>query len=258
MPIIPLTSHLKSLGRIYIFAEDIIRLLSSGSIRKALLAPKVQTFDEILKEFNIEIEGLPQELKEKIIGIVEEQKRLIEEYPLTIINQSLQIACSLFETFLIESLETIFDTKKQTVINLSEQKNIKLEEIIELGDYDKIFSSFKDKILRNFSRASTKEQFEKYFCGLGFKIQEVFHMSNYKAEVQRTYEGWELEKLISIFDERHRIVHNGESPLNSLKDLYLRKEFFIKLIMNISIEIYNKFNIPNDLSLPLTLQKETS
>jgi len=255
MASIPLIAHIRRLMRVYIFAEDIIHLLKAESINKALLAQKVKTLDETLEEFNIKKQNLPNELKEKIEEIVEEQKKFIEEYQLTIINQSMQIACSLFEAFLIESLKTIFESKEQTIIGLAEQKNIKLEEIINLGDYNKVISYFKEKILINFARASTKEQFEKYFGGLSFEIQNFFDMSNYKEKVQKTYAGWDLEKLISIFDERHDIVHNGEFPLKELEDLHIRKEFLIKLIMNISIEIYNKFKITNNLNLPLSLQK---
>jgi hypothetical protein len=252
---ISLTSYFIKFGRVYTFAEDVISLLDQKPIRDALLVPKVKTLQEILEEFNITAEGLLPELKEKLNGLIEEQRRLVEGYALTIINQSLQIDCSLFENFLIESLEIIFDTKKETIINVSEQKIIKLEEMVKLGDYDKIVAYFKDKILITFSRASTRDQFEKYLGGLGLKEQNFFDMSRYKTEVQEAYKGWDLEKLISIFDERHNIVHNGALPLRSLKDLYVRHEFFNKLVLNISIEIYNKFGIPNDLNLPTASQK---
>ena len=75
-------------------------------------------------------------------------------------------------------------------------------------------------------------------------------MGQYNPMVQKTYLGWGLEKLCSIFKERHDIVHNGLFPLKSLEELYLRKEFFFKLIFNIAIEINKKFNIPNDFGLP--------
>jgi hypothetical protein len=255
MASIPLTDHIRKLTRVYIFAEDINRLLKTDSIKEALLAQKIKTLDETLEELNIEKQDLPDELKEKIEGIVEEQKRFIEEYQLTIVNQSLQIACSLFEAFLIESLNAILVTKEQTIIGLAEQRSIKLEDVINLGDYNQVISYFKDKILTNFSRASTKEQFEKYFGELGFEIQKFFDMSNYKEKVQETYKGWDIEKLISIFHERHDIVHNGELPLISLEDLHIRKEFLRLLIMNISIELFLKFKIKNDLNLPLSLLK---
>ena len=80
-------------------------------------------------------------------------------------------------------------------------------------------------------------------------------MSYYKEKVQETYKGWDIEKLISIFRERHDIVHNGELPLISLEDLHIRKEFLRLLIMNISIELFLKFKIKNDLNLPLSLLK---
>ena len=163
---------------------------------------------------------------EKVKGIADGQKKTIEEYPITIINQSLQILCSLFESYLIEVLEKIIKTKKETIIILCEQKQIKLDELIKLNDYDGIIAYFTDKILRLFSRESTEDQFNKYFEKIGIKAQKIFDMGQYNPMVQKTYLGWGLEKLCSIFKERHDIVHNGLFPLKSLEELYLRKEFF--------------------------------
>lgn len=75
MASIPLTTHIRKLTRVYIFAEDVNRLLETKSIKEALLALKVKTLEETLDELNIKKQNLPNELKEKIEGIVEEQKK---------------------------------------------------------------------------------------------------------------------------------------------------------------------------------------
>lgn len=252
---IQLTSFIKDSASVCSFAEDVVSLLEQDQIKSEILRPKILTLWDLLSEFNINKEQLSEDKQEKIDEIIEGQIASVEEYSLIILNQSHQILCSLFETFLIRILDTIFDTKIESIMNLAEQKEIKLEEIIELGDYEKILAYFKDKILKRFSGASTKDQFEKYFEKLGFDIQRFFNMSHFKPEVQVKFKGWDLDKLIAIFNERHAIVHDGELPLASLDDLFNRHDFFSKLMMNISIEINNKFNIKNNLDLPEALQQ---
>lgn len=252
---IQLTSFIKDSAAVCSFAEDVVSLLEQDQIKSAILRPKILTLWDLLSEFNINKEQLSEDKQKKLDNIIAGQIAQVEEYSLIILNQSHQILCSLFETFLIRMLATIFDAKVETIMNLAEQKEIKLEEIIKLGDYEKILAYFKEKILNRFSGASTKDQFEKYFEKLGFDIQRFFNMSHFNPEVQKRFKGWDLDKLISIFSERHAIVHEGEHPLNSLNDLFNRHDFFSKLMTNISIEIYNKFNIKNDLDLPEALQQ---
>ena len=250
---IQLISFIKDSASVCSFAEDVVSLLKQDQIKNAILRPKILTLWDLLSEFNIKKEQLSEDKQKKLDDIIEGQLAQVEEYSLIILNQSHQILCSLFETFLIRMLDTIFDTKAETLMPLADQKEIKLEEIIKLGDYGKILALFKDKIFKRFSGASTRDQFEKYFKKLGFDIQRFFDMSHFKPEVQEKFKGWDLDKLISIFNERHAIVHDGELPLNALNDLCKRHDFFSKLITHISIEIYNKFNIKNNLDLPEAL-----
>lgn len=252
---IQLTSFIKDSAYVYSFAEDVISVLEQDQVKMDMLRPKVLILREILNEFNITKEQLSEDKQKKIDEIIESVVASPENYSLIILNQSLQILCSLFETFLIRMLDTIFETKAESIMSLAEQKEIRLKEIITLGDYDKILAYFKNKILKRFSDESTNDQFEKYFGKLGFDIQRLFSMSLFTPEVQEKFSGWNLDKLISIFNERHAIVHDGELPLTSLNDLGIRHEFFSKLMINISIEINIKFNIKNNLDLPEVLQQ---
>ena len=182
--------------------------------------------------------------------MVGEQKKRVEEiYPQTIINQSLSIMCSFFESFLIESLDIIFDKEIRMLIKLSQKKEIKLNKIIKLGTYDKLISSFKKKTLVRFSRDSIEEKFKKYYKIIGFDISKFFDMSRYTEEVQTKFKGWDLEKLDSIFNERHEIVHNQQFPLTSLNELHDRKQFFEKIILNMTLKITDKFDIPNEFGI---------
>ncbi len=255
MAVIPLADYSLKLGRVILFSGDTINALLKEPVQETILQHRMDILDEEMDKFP---EGLPPELKEKLkVSLVDKWKSLGQDYALTIINQSLQIACSFFESFLVVTLEKILDTRSETIISLSELKTIKLEEIIALGDYSNIIAFFKDKILNGFQRASTKNQFNKYFGNLGFDIQTFFNMSYHPEIVQRTYEGWDLEKLISIFDERHDVVHNDILPLKTYDELYIRKEYFLKIMWNLSIEVHNKYKIPNDLDLTKDMMKNS-
>ncbi|MCX6574816.1 MAG: hypothetical protein NTV82_00305, partial [Candidatus Aminicenantes bacterium] len=155
--------------------------------------------------------------------------------------------------YLLEAIEDIFLSKNESIIGLSEQKNITLSEIIKYRSHENIISYFKDKVLKAFSRASTEDQFKKYFGPLGFDVSKFFNMAIFNDEVQQKLTGWDLDKLIAIFNERHDIVHNGKKPLNSLEDLLIRREFFEKIVLNIAIELNLKFGILNNFNLPESL-----
>ena len=233
---------------VYEFADDVCRLLNNEELKRLLLIPKLQILDQVLKEQKIDPAVLPHDLQQKIKEIAKGQERKIEEYPLVVINQSWVILWSIFESYLISSLEAILDTKPEVIIALSEQKAVTLEEIIRLKDYDSVLANFKNKIIRGFFWASIRDRFNRYFKPLGFNISEFFDMSHYIEKVQTTYTGWGLDKLSELYDERNSIVHKEGMPLKSLPDLHYRKEFFVKISINITRKISEKFGITNDLS----------
>lgn len=257
MRLIPVITYVRNLLNIYIFAEDISNLLKIPKIKSIVIEHKLSTLDDVLREYKIIPEKtsplfqeLNEELRKKIEAIVEEEKKRVEEiYPLTIINQSLSMMCSSFESFLIESLEIIFDKDNRTLIRLSQEKEMKLEKIIQHKTFDAVISYFKEKTLTCFSRDSIEDKFEKYYKTISFDISKFFDMSSYTEEVQTKFKGWDLKKLDSILVERHNIVHKQQYPLTSLSELHDRKQFFEKIILNMSLKITDKFDIPNELGI---------
>ena len=269
MRLIPVSTYVRKLLNIYIFAEEIIGLLKIPEIKSILIEHKLSTFNEVLKEYKIipelvspvhpALQEIAEELRKKIEAAIEEQKQRVEEiYPLTIINQSLSMMCSIFESFLIESLDIIFDKDNRYLIRLSQEKEMKLHKIIQHKTFDAIISYFKEKTLTAFSRDPIKDKFEKYFKGIGLKISKFFDMSRYAKKVQIKFKNWDLKKLDSIFVERHGIVHEQQYPLSYLNELYDRKQFFENIILNMSLEITDRFDIPNELRIRTEKKKSKS
>lgn len=266
MRLIPVNTYVRKLLSIYIFAGDIISLLKTPKIKNILIQHKLSILDEVLSEYKIipkqvhpALQKITEELRKKIEEMIDEQKKRVEEiYPLTIINQSLSMICSFFDSFLIESLEIIFDKDNRTLIRLSQEKEMKLEKIIQHKTFDAVISYFKEKTLTCFSRDSIEDKFEKYYKTISFDISKFFDMSRYTEEVQTKFKGWDLKKLDSIFNERHEIVHNQQFPLTSLNELHDRKQFFEKIILNMSLKITDKFDIPNELGIRTEKKKSES
>jgi hypothetical protein len=257
MRLIPVNTYVRKLLSIYIFAEDIINLLKTPKIKSILIQQKLSILDEVLKEYKIIPEKVPpalqkitEELRKGIETMIEEQKKRVEEiYPLTIINQSLSMMCSIFESFLIEFLDIIFDKDNRYLIRLSQEKEMKLHKIIQHKTFDEVISYFKEKTLTAFSRDSVKDKFKKYFKRIDLDISKFFDMSRYTEKVQIKFKNWDLRKLDSIFVERHGIVHEQQYPLSSLNELYDRKQFFENIILNMSLEITDRLDIPNELGI---------
>jgi hypothetical protein len=77
--------------------------------------------------------------------------------------------------------------------------------------------------------------------------------------VQERFSGWDEEKLKNIFLDRHSIVHNNALPIQSIEELLLRQEFFLKIILNISfLAQYNfyKYGVILDLQGQVNKTKE--
>ena len=166
--------------------------------------------------------------------------------------------CSIFESFLIESLDIIFDKDNRYLIRLSQEKEMKLHKIIQHKTFDAIISYFKEKTLTAFSRDSVKDKFKKYFKRIDLDISKFFDMSRYTEKVQIKFKNWDLKKLDSIFVERHGIVHEQQYPLSYLNELYDRKQFFENIILNMSLEITDRFDIPNELRIRTEKKKSKS
>lgn len=158
----------------------------------------------------------------------------------TVLNMSLVMMCTVVELFFEHVFTVIFKANPQTLLALSKDKNITVEQFLKCATYDEVLTGFIQKSTDKIIREGTKETL-KTFDSIGIKTNKLFLWNNFTEEVQLRFADWNEQKLSAIFDERHSIVHDNAMPLKSVEDLLLRKDFFVKIIANISIEAWHKF-----------------
>ena len=189
--------------------------------------------------------ALPKEQLEKFALKAEEQ---IKESYLNkfnnsnkiILNMSLVMICTVMEMFFEHIFLTIMNANPQTLLTLSKDRNITLEQLLKFNDYDKVLDHFKEKYIEHITRQGTKEILNA-FDSVGIKTNSLFSWSDFTDEVQKQFASWNDKTLIDIFNERHSIVHDNLYPINDIQEFVLRKDFFTKIILNLSVETWHKF-----------------
>ena len=130
----------------------------------------------------------------------------------------------------------------RTIISLAQDKNITLQQVVELKSYDEIIKAFKEKIMEKFSRQGLAERFKTY-NDLGITTKSIFDYSRYSLTAQKRFKGYDYNKLIDIFNQRHDIVHKSGLPLRTMKELVAIKDFFEKVHLNLSYSVSEKYDI---------------
>jgi hypothetical protein len=102
-------------------------------------------------------------------------------------------------------------------------------------------NNFVQKTTDHIIREGSKEVL-KAFDTIGIETVDVFSWKDFTEEVQLRFADWNDVKLYDIFQERHSIVHDNATPLQSIEDLLLRKDFFTKIMLNISLKTWHKFH----------------
>lgn len=185
------------------------------------------------KEFDSLAQSIEEGMKESYLNKFKESKR-------TVLNLSLVMLCTLVELFFEHVFIVIFKANPQTMLTLSKDKNITLAQFMKYGTYEEVFTAFVQKTVDHIIGQGTNEVF-KAFDTIGIKEANIFSWVSFTEEVQHKFAGWSVNNLAAIFEERHSIVHDNAMPLRSVEELLLRKDFFIKIILNISVEAWQKF-----------------
>lgn len=246
----------KKIGEAYLAIANTIAIMSLKNVQEHITGRGMQVFGNIFDELdkkgvfdNLDKKKYPDTKKMIFDKMREENLKTVQDYKPLLLNQNLVMLCTIMEMFFIHILDIILKIEPRTIISLAEEKNIDLKQIIKLKNYNAILDNFRNKILDNFSRQGMSIKFKNY-KKIGIEISKVFDYSDYTEEVQRKFNNFDLNKLIEIFDKRHDIVHKNCRSIKNIEELTLIKEFFEKIILNFSIIVKSKFNIPIDIQKP--------
>jgi len=252
MPTIKMFDFLSKLSDAYFVVYNTLNIVKRSDIQTIIVNTMMQGTNQLLQELEDKkvFRGdilqrttfknlLTQQLKDA-------NARKVQEYVPILLNQNLVMLCTIMEIFFLHILETIMLKEPNVLVGLTQGKTLTLKQILAVKNYDSIIEKFRSKILDYFSRQGLKEKF-KIYENIGLDINKVFDYSTYTDDAQKRLSGYDLSRLSEIFDKRHDIVHKNELPLTQLSELRETKEFFEKIVLNLSMSVMDKYAILLDL-----------
>ena len=253
MPTIRMLDFVTKLGDAYFVIYNTLSIIKRSDVQNFIVSTMMQGTDQLLQELEdkrVFYEDTPQKTAELKSLFTQQLKDLnaqkVQEYAPVLLNQNLVMLCTIMEIFFLHILETITLTEPNVLVGLAQEKTLTLQQILGLKNYDAIIEEFRSKILDHFSRQGLKEKF-KVYEKIGLDINKIFDYSTYTDDAQKSLIGYDLNKLSEIFDKRHDIVHKNALPLRRLNELKGIKNFFEKIIFNLSTLVMDKHAILLDL-----------
>lgn len=234
------------LSDVYLFLDYALNAMEEPTVQQKSLSKWMNGVPELVRDERFlnkttfsekDLEAFALRAEE---AFKESYLRKFNESTVTVLNLSLVMICTVLELFFEHVLSLIFRANSRTLLTLSKDKNISVEQFLKSSTYDDVLSEFIKKTTDHIMRQGTMDIL-KAFDNIGMKTNEIFSWANFTEEVQVRFAGWDGKKLNSIFEERHSIVHNNAIPLRSIEELLLRKDFFTKIIINISMLAWHKF-----------------
>ncbi len=234
------------LSDVYLFLDYALNAMEEPMVQQKLLSKWMNGVPELVRDERFlnktafsekDLEAFALRAEE---AFKESYLRKFNESTVTVLNLSLVMICTVLELFFEHVLSLIFRANSRTLLTLSKDKNISVEQFLKSSTYDDVLSEFIKKTTDHIMRQGTMDIL-KAFDNIGMKTNEIFSWANFTEEVQVRFAGWDGKKLNSIFEERHSVVHNNAIPLRSIEELLLRKDFFTKIIINISMLAWHKF-----------------
>jgi hypothetical protein len=234
------------LSDVYLFLDYALNAMNEPIVHSKALSKWMKGVPEMARDMPlVNKESLSAKDYETFVSQFEEMMkqsyiRKFNESKRTVLNLSLVMMCTILELFFEHVFDVIFNANSQTLLSLSKDKNITVEQFLKHTTYDDVLNEFIHKSTDHIIMQGTKEIL-KVFDNIGIKTNKVFSWSNFTKEVQLQFADWTDAKLYDIFQERHSIVHDHATPLQSVQELFLRQNFFTNIMINISTQAWHKF-----------------
>lgn len=249
IPQIMLFSFLNRFTDTRVFIRDLLDILSPNKsmlVKRSMQGvPGLLSNPKYLKQALVseEIFQLAMDTMEK--GMREK----IDKYDLRIINQGLVNYCTLWDTFLESLLDSILRNNVKILYGVAEGKNINLKDILELGSVEAVVQKVRAKVVRDFAFEDITNRFQYLDTKLGIRTVEVFEWKVQNDEMKETLKGWNLGTLEKIYQKRHSIVHQDDTPITSSSELEIIDNFFIQLLFNLTLLVQKKHNMFSDMDV---------
>lgn len=245
--VIQTISFIGKLSDVYLFLDYTLNAMDEPIVKEKALSKWVDIALNLIRNERFINKAALAERGFEAILLKAEQKakesyvRKFSDARKTVLNLSLVMMCTVMELFFEHVFAVIFKANSQTLLILSRDKNITLEQLLRHATYDDVLAAFIQKSIDRIMREGTREVLKAFDC-IGVKTNKVFSWNDFTEEVKLQFADWKDEKFLEIFDERHSIVHESAMPLQSFEELLVRQDFFTKIVLNISIQAWHKFH----------------
>lgn len=226
---------------------------SRVGIKQMILQQRMSGLDEMMVQ-NLEYAIFASEAQGKELALdkirhdLEQNTRAdIEEYLPILFNQALVMMCAVFDVFLVDSLNAIIRKDPKMLHQLTSDKDISISEVINSSDYDEIFEIMRKKVSKRFNFGGIKDKIV-ILKKIGLDMDGIFNFKFHNDNPRKKFPEAQ-KKLISIYDDRHGIVHEDTLTIQTPEDLEPIGEFFSDLIVSFAWEMGQHFDIPTDFDL---------
>lgn len=165
------------------------------------------------------------ETVQKMVDIVsKKQFAKVNNYKKWILGYGLVMLCAIFDDFLINLLDEILVVNPQ-------------------------FTSWysKEEILARFMQETIKGKYNLFITKLNFKDTEFFDFSIFVPSVRIKFKDTDIIKLNELYKKRNKAAHSDGYVISDINELSEIREFFEKMIWNLSIKCRRKWNIKSEL-----------
>jgi hypothetical protein len=256
VPVVPALRHWGRLTDAVLFIADMLEL--QAKTKEAIVRLKMQGVPELLPGLLGDLAGGKKDAVERFVlrATQDEMRKKVEQYGPWTLNQGLVILCTRFDVFLEEFLDAIFRKRIELLYSAAEAKSITLKAIVEAGSVEAILGDFRDREIRAFAFEEIEKRFQYLERRVHIETKRVFDWSRFNENVAREFAGWDLKKLVDVYDARHRVVHRDQLPLTHIDELVKVNEFFERLIGNLTVLAREKHGLRADYEAPMLLQME--
>lgn len=223
-----------------------------GTLKEAILKVHMAVFDSSLNDKEFWTSEVSKDLKrskiEKLREEIERKNRKdVEKYLPILFNQTLIMVCTICDTFLFDLLKVITNKEPNILKSLVNENDITIPEIIDLGNYQKIFDTIQNQVLQRFDFAGIDKKMT-ILKRLGIDVDSAFKLKFHTRQVQQKYpNGYNF--LITAYKKRNDIVHRNKLTVKTHKELEKISVFFGYFISDLALIAGRKFGIPTDLEL---------
>jgi hypothetical protein len=177
----------------------------------------------------------------------EMNRREIENFMPILFNQAVVMTCTIFDVFLVDSLEVVTRKQPNILKGLLGKQEIDIYKIPELGVYHNILAFLQTKALKKFDYGSIEDKI-KALDKLKVDIAGVFSFKHHTQDLQKQYPNAQ-ELLVNVYTKRHGIVHANQLPLTTYGELQEITRFIDNLMLSFGIELGAHFRITTDWDL---------